>query len=139
MERGSITQVFLLCAMTGETMSGGNCSAHPVALFLFTVIHALSILFLSSTVSLSLSPFDSGSLFVAALRWADAIQRANVTERERGDREKCFVILLLSSFPKLEQPSSWFPELLLHSFPPISLSVSLSLHSHGFNSKVLWA
>lgn len=99
-ERRSITQVFLFCATTGETMTSGKCSAHPVALFLFTVIHAHSIPFNSPcffpvvfSLPASLSSFDSVSLFAVLLRWADAIQRANVTERE-----KCFVILLLASF-----------------------------------------
>lgn len=57
---------------------------------------------------LSLSPPPTLSLFVASLCWADAIQRANVTARE-----KCFVTPLLTYFSKLEQPSFWFPELLL--------------------------
>lgn len=95
---GSITQVFLFCAMTGETMtgetmSGGSCSACPVALFLFTVIHALPLLFLLVSITLRCS---------ALLSWCHSEVKCH--------RHKCFVILLLISLPKLERPSFWCPD-----------------------------
>lgn len=71
-------------------MSGGNCSACPVTRFFFIVIHALSILLLSSSFSLVFFSLSFSlcltlhQCLVAPLCWVDAIQRANVRERERS-------------------------------------------------------